>query len=127
MNLSAEKKALALLFVAYLVSKAWTLLPVSSATHDFFPFYDIQLTTRTYAWILCSISQIVIIYWAVWPLFVKLRGEMFVICILYILDIPDYLIFYCEPLFYLGSLPVEYGLLKGGLISIITVTSFLKQ
>jgi len=127
MSLSAEKKAIVLLFVAYLVSKAWTILPESNATHDFFPLYDIQLTTRTYAWILCSIAQIVIIYWAVWPFFVKLRGEMFVICILYFLDIPDYLIFYCEPLFYLGALPVEYGLIKGGLILIITLTSYFKQ
>ena len=127
MSLSAEKKSLVLLFVAYAVSKTWTLLPEQSSTHDFFPFYDIQLTTRTYAWILCSISQIVIIYWAIWPLFVKLRGEMFVICILYILDIPDYLIFYCEPLFYLGSLPVEYGLLKGIGILIITAISYFKE
>ncbi len=127
MSLQAEKKAIVLLFVAYLVSKVWTILPESGNTHDFFPLYDIQLTTRTYAWILCSISQIVIIYWAVWPLFVKLRGEIFAICILYILDIPDYLIFYCEPLFYLGQLPVEYGLIKGGLTLIITVTSYFKE
>lgn len=126
MKFEGERKCLVLLFVAFLVSKMWTLLPESNVTHDYFPLYDIQLTSRTYAWILCEISMVVIMWLAITPLFIKLRGEVFVICLLFILDIPDYLIFYCEPLFYLGSLPVEYGLLKGFGFGFITLTAYFK-
>ena|ERR1041384_2357161 len=126
MKFQGERKALVLLFVAYIVSKAWTLLPESYATHDYFPLYDIELTFRTYAWILCNIAMVVIMWVAIWPFFKQLRGEVFVVCFLFILDIPDYLIFYCEPLFYLGSLPVEYGLLKGIGFGLVTLTAYFK-
>lgn len=127
MSLQVEKKAVLWLFVSFLVSKVWTLLPESNITHSFFPYTDVQLTTRTYAWILCIFAQVAIIYVAISPFFVKLRGEIFIVCILFLLDIPDYLIFYSEPLFYLGPLPVEYGLIKGILFGIITLTTYFKE
>jgi len=126
MRFEGERKALVLLFVAFLVSKAWTMLPESNVTHDFFPLIDYHLTSRTYAWILCSIAQVVIMWVAIWPFFKQLRGEVFVVCLLFILDIPDYLIFYCEPLFYLGSLPVEYGLIKGIGFGLVTLNAYFK-
>lgn len=127
MSLQVEKKAVLWLFVSFLVSKVWTLLPESNITHSFFPYTDVELTTRTYAWILCIFAQVAIIYVAISPFFVKLRGEIFIVCILFLLDIPDYLIFYSEPLFYLGPLPVEYGLIKGILFGIITLTTYFKE
>lgn len=125
-SLSKERKAFLILCIGYIISKAWTMLPESSEVHSFFPLYTIEMTTRTYAWILCSLAHMVITYVAITLLFEKLRGEIFIVCILYILDIPDYLIFYCEPLFSLGPLPVEYGLIKGIGICIITLTTQFK-
>lgn len=127
MSLQVEKKAFAWLFVSFLVSKAWTMLPESNEVYSFFPYTDMELTTRTYAWILCIFAQVAIIYVAVLPLFVKLRGEIIIVCILFLLDIPDYLIFYSEPLFYLGPLPVEYGLIKGVLFGLVTLTTYFKE
>ena len=130
MTVQVEKKALVWLFVAFMVSKAWTLLPESTVTYSFIPFYDVQLTARTYAWILCSIAMVSIMWWGILPLFAHIREEVFIICCLFLLDIPDFLILYCEPLVTLHvstlSLPVEYGLIKGLTFGVITLITWYK-
>ena len=124
-RIEVERRAIICFVVAYVISKAWTLLPESDIVHAFFPFNDMQLTLRMHAWFLCKIVEFIIVYYGITILMIHLRTTALIIWVLYVIDILDYSLLYSEPLFYLHlwrPFPVEYGLLKG--VSLIAIAGF---
>jgi hypothetical protein len=115
-----EGKILLTILVSYLVYKLWVLLPESADAKDYFPFVDQKLTLRMHVYFICERLATLIIIYAFRPF---LRNPYFnILFVIYALDILDYLLFYCEPLIMIGSIPVEYGLIKG--ILLISLLSF---
>lgn len=124
-RIDIERRAVLCFVLAFVISKAWTLLPESEVLHAFFPFNEAVLTLRMHAWFLCKIVELVIIYYGITILTTHLRTEVAIIWILYVIDILDYCLVYSEPLFYLHlwrPFPVEYGLLKG--VCLIVIAGF---
>lgn len=119
-----EGKILLTILVSYLVYKLWVLLPESAEVKDYFPFTDQKLALRMHVYFICERLAALIVVYAFRPF---IRNPYFnILFLIYALDIVDYLLFYCEPLIMIGSLPVEYGLIKGVLL-IALVTLYFKH
>lgn len=122
-----EAKAILCFCFAYLLSKSWTLFPESDTLYRFFLFKpEIQLTLRMHLWFVCRIAEIIAIYCGVSMLIERFRWEITVILVLYMLDLPDYLLIYQEALFYIGHWPIEFGLIKGIIIIFIAAKTYLQ-
>lgn len=117
-------KILLTILASYLVYKLWVLLPESSDVKDYFPFTDQKLALRMHVYFICERAAALILIYAFRP-FIK-NPYFNILFLIYTLDIVDYLLFYCEPLIMIGSLPVEYGLIKGVLL-IALVTLYFKH
>jgi hypothetical protein len=121
-----EAKAILFFCGAYVISKMWTVFHESTVTFDFFWFHDQPLTLRMHLWFICRIAEIIMIYCGITFLIEKFKNEITAILVLYILDLPDYLLIYQEALFYIGSIPIEFGMIKGVLMIIIALITYLK-
>lgn len=117
-------RGLLTILVSYLVYKLWVLLPESSDLKDYFPFTDQKLALRMHVYFICERAAALILIYAFRP-FIK-NPYFNILFLIYALDIVDYILFYCEPLIMIGSLPVEYGLIKGVLL-IALVTLYFKH
>lgn len=112
------------ILASYFVYKLWVLLPESTDVKDYFPFADQKLALRMHVYFICERLTALIVIYAFRP-FIK-SPYFNILFLIYALDIVDYLLFYCEPLIMIGSLPVEYGLIKGVLL-IALVTLYFKN
>lgn len=121
-----EAKAILCFCLAYIISKAWTLLPEDKTTHDYFPFHDFEVTLRFHVYTICGIGQMIALYCGLSFLFERFKTQIIVLLALYMLDLPDYLFIYQEALFYIGHWPIEFGLIKGIIIIFIGLKTYLQ-
>jgi hypothetical protein len=117
--MSKEAKVLILFLLAFIVSKIWTVLPESDVERDYFLYADQVITERTHLYFIFERVQMMIIVSAFSLLISKYKVEFNILFFVVTLDLFDYLLFYCEPMFYLYKYPVEWSLIKGIFIALV--------
>lgn len=121
-----EIKILVISIIVFLLNYAYLLWPLSSQLHPYFKFNSQLITTQAHVDYICRIIQMILIYYTLANYIPKYRETLFLVSLLWIGYLIDYLLTYNQPLGWYGIIPISYAFFMGISMILILLYKVLK-